>query len=54
MCKRPSFGAKADAKVSKKLIPSKYIGGIFRNIENFFEFLDINQTKSLNENRNKE
>ena len=54
MCLRPSFGAKADAKVSKKLIPSKYLEGNFRNIENFFEFLDINQIKSLNENRDKE
>ena len=54
MCQRPSFGAKADAKVSKKIIPSKYIGGNFSFNGNFFNFLDINQTVCLKKNRNKE
>ena len=54
MCQRPSFGAKADAKVSKKLIPSKYLEGNFIINGNFFNFLDINQTKCLKKNRNKE
>ena len=54
MCQRPSFGAKADAKVSKKIIPSKYLEGNFSFNGNFFNFLDINQTKCLKKNRNKE
>ena len=38
MCQRPSFGAKADAKVNKKLIPSKYLEENFLINGNFFRF----------------